>query len=78
MTGEGGQKNRPGAGSYSLEMHVEELPIDCFLNNHPITGRVEIVKMMPRGFLDQLVKDFAREDEAWAWARNEVRQRRLP
>jgi len=34
--------------------------------------------MMPSGYLDQLVKDFASEDEAWAWARNEVRLRRMP
>jgi hypothetical protein len=78
MTDNGGQKNRPGAGSHSLEMHVEGLPINCYLNNDPISGRVEIVKMMPRGHLDRLVKDFASEDDAWAWARNEVRQRRLP
>jgi hypothetical protein len=60
-------------------MHVEGLPINCYLNNHPISGRVEIVKMMPRGHLDNLIKDFASDEEAWAsWARNEVRQRRLP
>ena len=78
MTDGEGRKNRPGAGSYSLEMHVEGAPLNCYLNNHPKTGRVEIVRMMPRGFPDKLVKDFASEDEAWAWVRNEVRQRRLP
>lgn len=78
MTDEAGRKNRPGAGSFRLEMHIEGVPLNCYLNNHPITGRVEIVKMKPRGFLDQLVKDFSREDEAWAWARNEFRLRRMP
>jgi hypothetical protein len=77
MTNEAGQKNRPGAGSYSLEMHVEGLPINCYLNHHPITGRVEIVKMMPRGVEDQLVNDFSSEEEAWAWARKQVSKRRL-
>jgi hypothetical protein len=78
MTDEAGRKNRPGAGSYSLEMQVEGVPINCYLNANPVTGRVEIVKMMPPGYLDQLVKDFASEDEAWAWARNELRHRRMP
>jgi hypothetical protein len=48
------------------------------LNNHSITGRVEIVKMMPPGQPDRLVKDFPDEDSAWAWARNEFRHRRMP
>jgi len=78
VTDEAGKKNRPGAGSYSLEMQIDGRPINCYLNAHPITGRVEIVRMMPSGYLDQLVKDFASEDEAWAWARNEVRLRRMP
>jgi hypothetical protein len=78
MTTRAGQKNRPGAGSYSLEMRVEGLPFNSYLNHHPRTGRAEIVKMMPRGDPDQLVKDFADEDSAWAWVRNEYRLRRLP
>ena len=78
MTDAAGQKNRPGAGSYSLEMSVEGIPLNCYLNSHPFTGRVEIVKIMPPGYADRLVKDFPDEDSAWAWLRNEVRLRRLP
>jgi hypothetical protein len=78
MTDSAGQKDRPGAGSYSLEMRVEGLPINCYLNHHPKTGKVEIVRMMPRGVPDQLVKDFSDEDSAWAWVRNEYRLRRMP
>jgi hypothetical protein len=78
MTDGTGRKNRPGAGSFSLEMHIEGVPLNCYLNNHPKTGRVEIVKMAPRNFPDQLVKDFASDEEAWAWARNEFTHRRLP
>jgi hypothetical protein len=78
MTDSAGQKNRPGAGSYSLEMRVEGIPINCYLNHHPETGRVEIVKMMPRGVPDRLVKDFSDDDSAWAWVRNEYRLRRMP
>ena len=78
MTDRSGKKNRPGAGSYSLEMRVEGLPINCYLNHHPRTGRVEIVKMMPLGVSDHLVKDFPDEDSAWAWVGAEYRLRRLP
>jgi hypothetical protein len=40
MTDAAGQKNRPGAGSYSQEMHIEGTSLNCYLNNHPSTGRV--------------------------------------
>ena len=36
MTDETGQKNRPGAGSYSLEMHVEGLPMVSYFAKHII------------------------------------------
>jgi hypothetical protein len=78
MTDEDGRRNRPGAGSHSLEMRVEGAPINCYLNHHPETGRVEVVKQMPRGVPDKLLKDFDQEDEAWAWVGNEYRHRRLP
>lgn len=78
MTDLNGQKDRPGAGSFSLEMRVEGIPINCYLNHHPVTGRAEIVRIMPRGVPDQLVKDFPDEDSAWAWVGAEYRARRLP
>lgn len=77
MTDWAGEKDRPGAGSYSLEMLVEGNPINCYLNHDPETGRVEIARMMPLGVPDELVKDFPDEDSAWAWVRNEYRLRRL-
>jgi hypothetical protein len=77
MSDETGRKDRPGAGSYSLEMSVEGIPTNCYLNHHPQTGRVEIVKIMPPGIPDRLVKDFADDDSAWAWLRTEYRMRRL-
>jgi hypothetical protein len=78
MTDAAGQKDRPGAGSYSLEMIVEGNPINCYLNYNAQMKRVEVVKIMPRGVPDQVAKDFDDEDAAWAWARNEFRLRRLP
>jgi hypothetical protein len=78
MTDTAGQKDRPGAGSYSLEMSVEGIPINCYLNHHPKTGRAEVVRMTPPGVPDELVKAFPTEDAAWAWVRNEFRLRRLP
>jgi hypothetical protein len=78
MTDARGQKNRPGAGSYSLEIQVEGVSTNCYFNSHPNTGRVEIVKKMPRDYPDQLLRDFPNEDEAWRWVRNEFRRRRLP
>jgi hypothetical protein len=44
MTDSAGQKDRPGAGSYSLEMNVEGIPINCYLNHHPQTGKAEVVR----------------------------------
>ncbi len=78
MTDASGKKDRPGAGSFSLEMFVEGMPLNCYLNNNPETDRVEIVKMMPLGVPDELVKDFPNEDSAWAWVRAEVRAKRMP
>jgi hypothetical protein len=78
MTDSAGQKDRPGAGSYSLEMNVEGMHINCYLNHSPATGTAEVVRMMPSGVPDELVKAFPNEEEAWAWVRNEVRLRRLP
>ena len=78
MTDAAGQKDRPGAGSHSLEMTVEGIPLNCYLNHHPKSGRVEIVRIMPQGVPDEVVKSFPDEDSAWAWVRNEFRLRRLP
>jgi hypothetical protein len=78
MTDEDGRRNRLGAGSYSLEMRVEGAPINCYLNHHPETGRVEVIKQMPRGVPDKLLKDFDDEHAAWTWVGNEYRHRRLP
>jgi hypothetical protein len=78
MTDASGKKDRPGSGSFSQEMFVEGAPLNCYLNCHPDTGRVEIVRIMPPGVPDELVKDFASEDAAWAWVRGEVRARRMP
>jgi hypothetical protein len=77
MANESGQKDRPGAGSFSLEMRVEGIPVNCYLNHHPVTGRAEIVKMMPPSIPDRVVKDFSDEDSAWAWLRTEYRMRRI-
>jgi hypothetical protein len=77
MTDLAGQKNRPGAGSYSQEMWVEGIALDSYINHHPETGRVEIVRMMPPGVPDELIKDFPDEEAAWAWVRNEFRMCRV-
>jgi len=78
MTDETGRKNRPGAGSFSSEMFVDGMPLNCYINRNPKTGRVEIVEIMPRGFPDKLVKDFPDKRSAWAWIRTEFHARRLP
>jgi hypothetical protein len=78
MTDFEGQKDRPGAGSYSLEMHIEGFPLHCYLNYNAETKRVEVVRILPRGVPDQLAKDFSDDDSAWAWVRNEFRCGRLP
>lgn len=78
MTDEAGHKDRQGAGPHSEEMFVEGKGLDCYLNYNSESERVEIVRMMPRGVPDQLVRDFPDEESAWAWTRAEVRSYRLP
>jgi hypothetical protein len=58
-------------------MFIGGIPINHYINHNPETGRVEIVKPMPAGTLDELVKDFPDETSAWAWAESEFRAGRL-
>jgi hypothetical protein len=58
-------------------MSIGGTPINHYINHNPQTGRVEIVKPMPPGQADQLVKDFPNEPSAWAWAEAEFRAGRL-
>jgi hypothetical protein len=78
MTDWEGRRNRLGAGFHSLEMRIEGVLIHCCLNNHPKIGRTEVVKIMPCGVPDPMMKDVPDEDSAWPWVRNECRLRRLP
>jgi hypothetical protein len=58
-------------------MSIGGMPINHYINHNPQTGRVEVVKPMPPGIQDQLVKDFSNEASAWAWAEAEFRAGRL-
>jgi len=77
MTDATGHMNRPGAGPFSSNMSIGGMPINHYINHNPQTGRVEVVKPMPPGIQDQLVKDFSNEASAWAWAEAEFRAGRL-
>ena len=66
MTDATGHMNRPGAGPSSYSLSLNGIPINHYINNNPQTGRVEIVKPMPPGVDDWLVKDFADEGSARA------------
>ena len=78
MTDLTGHKNRPGAGPYSSDMLIDGIPLNHYINDNPTTGRAEIVKPMPPGTDDVLVKDFANRPAAWEWAKNEFGAGRLP
>jgi hypothetical protein len=58
-------------------MAIGGIPINHYINHNPKTGRVEIVKPMPPGSPDALVKDFPDEASAWARAEAEFRAGRL-
>ena len=73
-----GRKDRPGAGLHCEEMFVDGMSLKCYRNYNPESTRVEIVRIMPRGVQDELLRDFPDDESAWAWARAEVRARRLP
>jgi hypothetical protein len=78
MTDATGHMNRPGAGPLSSNMSIGGIPINRYINRNPSTGRVEIVRPMPPGTPDELVKDFPNEASAWAWAEAEHGAGRLP
>jgi hypothetical protein len=71
MTDATGHMNRPGAGPSSSNMHINGILLNHYINDNPVTGRVEIVRPMPAGTLDELVKDFSDRASAWAWAETE-------
>lgn len=73
-----GHMNRPGAGPFSSSMSIGGIPLNCYLNHNPQSGRVEIAKPMPPGTPDALLKDFSSTSAAWAWAEEEFRAGRLP
>jgi hypothetical protein len=54
-------------------MYIDGIPLNYYINDNPVTGRVEIVRPMPAGTLDELVKDFSDKASAWAWAEAEFR-----
>jgi hypothetical protein len=78
MTDAAGGKDRPGAGRHCEELFADGVPLNCYLNYNPKSEQVEIVRMMPSGVQDELVKDFPDEDTARDWIRHEVRANRLP
>ena len=78
MTDSAGRKDRPGAGSHCEELLADGVPLNCYLNFNPQSGRVEIARIMPAGAQDELVHDFADEESAREWIRHETRAGRLP
>ena len=77
MTDTTGHKNRPGAGTDSPSIVIGGIPTNYYVNTNPTTGRIEVVKAMPPGTEDALVKDFANYPSASEWAENEWRAGRL-
>jgi hypothetical protein len=77
MTDETGHMNRPGAGPHSAMMSIDGIPINHYINNNPNTGLVEIVRPMPPGTMDGVVKEFTDRASAWEWAEREWRAGRL-
>ncbi|MGO9323595.1 MAG: hypothetical protein ACLP07_03460 [Terracidiphilus sp.] len=78
MTDAAGRKDRAGAGPHCEELFADGVPLNCYLNYNSQSERVEIIRMMPAGVQDELVKDFPDEDAARDWIRHEVRANRLP
>jgi hypothetical protein len=72
-----GHMDRPGAGPFSSMMSIGGIPINHYIHDNPTTGMVEIVRPMPPGVPDQVVKEFANRETAWAWAEAEWRAGRL-
>ncbi len=78
MTDATGHMNRPGAGPFSVNMAIGGVPLNLYLNHNPQTGKVEIARPTRPGTPDELVKEFADEASAWAWAESEHLAGRLP
>lgn len=73
-----GRINRPGAGPLSSSIAMGGIPLNCYINHNPETGRVEVAKAMPRGIQDALVKDFPNIASLRYWVEAEFRAGRLP
>lgn len=72
-----GHMDRPGAGPFSSMMSIGGVPINHYIHDNPTTRMVEIVRPMPPGVPDQVVKEFPDRATAWAWAETEWRAGRL-
>jgi hypothetical protein len=79
MTDSTGHLNRSGIATTSAStMTIEGIPLNHYILENSVTGRVEIIKPLPPGTEDRLVKDFTSATEAWAWATAEFHAGRMP
>jgi len=79
MTDSTGHMDRPGAGPLSSAMmSIGGIPINHYIHDNPNSGLVEIVRSMPPGSPDEVVKEFTDRTSAWEWAEREWHAGRLP
>lgn len=66
-----GHMDRPGDGPSSSMMYIRNIPINHYIHDNPAIGVVEVVRPMPPGVPDRVVKEFANRTDAWSWAETE-------
>ncbi len=72
-----GHMDRPGAGPASENLAVDGELTGYYVHPNTQTGKVEIVKGMPAGTPDAVVKDFPDHGSARDWFGGEWRARHL-
>lgn len=60
-----------------MDMHIGGIPTNHYIHPNPQNGRVEVVKPMPPGTPDEVVKDFPDEASAWQWVEAEFNAGRM-
>ena len=66
-----GHMDRPGAGPDSVNELVNGIPTNHYTHPNPDTGRIELVRGMPPGTRDEVVKEFADLASARRWLAQE-------
>jgi hypothetical protein len=72
MSDQTGHMDRPGAGPLnSANISMSGIPTNHYWHHNPETGRYEVVRSMPAGTPDVVVREFGSFADLQAWVNDE-------